>query len=250
MRPVMLAAILAIAGLGLAVVPPLRAQTRDPQTPDPRVDEHRRWMDGWPSGYDHGLAERYWREHRGRGFYGYPFYGEGYPYGSYLAPLSSYPYAYLPYAYPTPYTNEDLASSTPAQPTLGTVPGMPNGPSKEATAKQTKPTEADELLTVSGVPLEGTAIRWPIGLRVLAPTESNGLRQEVETFFQRIAQDKAKGKKVDPHVVKDLRHDLDRLQALILQDENQRWSQSWDTYQQAQRFVAKLRHALDRLQQL
>ena len=95
------------------------------------------------------------------------------------------------------------------------------------------------LLTASGVPNGNGRIRWPIGLRVLAGAQSKELRDQIDALFQVAAAEIATGT-VNPNVNNQLTRNLDELRRLLLKDKEERFRMALRTYDEAERFLAKL----------
>ncbi len=95
------------------------------------------------------------------------------------------------------------------------------------------------LLTASGVPNDDGRIRWPIGLRILAGARSEELRDQIDALFQ-VAGAEAMTGTVDPSVSNQLTRNLDDLRRLLLKDKEERFRMALRTYDEAERFLAKL----------
>jgi hypothetical protein len=95
------------------------------------------------------------------------------------------------------------------------------------------------LLTASGVPHEAGWIQWPLGLRILAGTRPDELRDQIDTLFQVAAMEAATGA-VNPNVSKQLMKNLDEFRRLLLKDKTERFRMSSALYDEAERFLAKL----------
>jgi hypothetical protein len=102
------------------------------------------------------------------------------------------------------------------------------------------------VLTASGVPSEGEQIRWPVGLRIVDTQEREGLRKQIDSLFEIVAQQAANGS-IQPRVLTETAQVIDRLHDVLHRYE-ERGGITESTYAESDRFLQKLRHSLKVLQ--
>jgi plastocyanin len=102
------------------------------------------------------------------------------------------------------------------------------------------------LLTASGVPNEVGRIRWPIGLSILGDAATQEQRDQIEALFQIAAAESMVGP-VNANVSRQLTRNLQELRHLLLKDKEERFRMASRTYEEAERFLAKLATAEKRL---
>jgi plastocyanin len=113
-----------------------------------------------------------------------------------------------------------------------------------AAAESQEPMEegsVSRLLTASGVPNEGGRLVWPVGLRILPAPDVENLRTKIETLFQEAAGHAAAGP-VNPNLDAELSRDIRALRKMLLRDREQRFSLTFEAYEQSERFLTKLEH--------
>ena len=177
---------------------------------------------------------------RSRMMYGYAnpgYYPGGMPYGYGI------PYAQPSMGYPSMYGAGYSGSSSPSyaastQSSMESVASLPPYPGSGASSQANH----------RGVVVDGVRMEWPVGLRVLAPTEVGGLRQQVEQLFEAISIQRTSGTGVNPSLSAIAQHALDRLQGLVNQDKDKA-GLPLAVNQEAERFVGKLRQTLARMKQ-
>jgi hypothetical protein len=72
--------------------------------------------------------------------------------------------------------------------------------------------------------------------------EADELRQQIESLFRYGAEQTQAGP-VSPHLVQELARSVGALQELLRRDREERFSLARTTYEEAERFLAKLDHA-------
>jgi hypothetical protein len=170
---------------------------------------------------------------RSQYLYGYanpgyhPGYGSGYGY-----------YPGTPYGPGAGYVMPPLA---PAYAPASAADSQPQSSMQSVASLTSYPLDAGSSASSSN-------INWPVGLRVLAPTDVGGLRQQVQDLFAAMTLQRASGTAVNPQLAAEARHALDRLQRLVNQDK-MKAGLPQAVNQEAERFVAKLRDALHKLQE-
>lgn len=213
--------LLAIA-LGLVVVAPAQAQ---------------RYARGGSSRYDNCCPSR------ARYLMGYPRPYPG-PYARVPGYRTSQPIMY-PMPYPVAY---------PTEPSYGDPPDiLPSVDALEAAAfsyglTPQSDTSQPALHAELSAPAAEAALEWPVGLRVVAPEPTEPLRQQIESSLTVLRQQKAAGGTLDAHLAAAAMQALDRLWELVLRDK-QEARLPLAVSEEAERFVAKLRGALRKLQQ-
>jgi plastocyanin len=99
-----------------------------------------------------------------------------------------------------------------------------------------------QVLAASGVPNDGGRLQWPAGLRAVGGPEGEELRRQIDALFQQEAEQTQTGP-VNRHLVKELARSVDALRKLLLRDREERFSLALTTYEDAERFLAKLDRA-------
>jgi hypothetical protein len=94
----------------------------------------------------------------------------------------------------------------------------------------------------AGVPNDGGRPRWPVGLRVVGGPAGDDLRQQIEALLQYGAEQTHAGP-VSPHLTQELAGSVGGLRRLLRHDREERFSLALTTYEDAERFLAKLDHA-------
>jgi hypothetical protein len=185
-----------------------------------------------------------------------PFYGAGYrpppvaypsaPYGgATLTTAIPYSPGYVPYSpgYVSPYE----AGYSPGMAGYGggaQGPGSPGyGGENGARAEMSPETKRlSQTLAASGVPNDGGRLQWPVGLRAVGGPAADELRQQIEALLkQEVGQ--AQSGPVNPQVAKDLARAVDALRKILLRDRDERFSLTPASYEDAERFLAKLGRA-------
>jgi hypothetical protein len=98
------------------------------------------------------------------------------------------------------------------------------------------------VLTAAGVPYNAGRLNWPLGLRVVGGPAGQELRQQVDALFQYGAQQTQSGP-VSTHLTRELARSVDALRKLLLRHRQERYSLAQTTYEDAERFLARLDHA-------
>jgi hypothetical protein len=102
------------------------------------------------------------------------------------------------------------------------------------------PTAVLAPLNSRGVLNEGGQIDWPLGLRILAPEEEGGVRQQIETLFNVAASQTDSG---DARVAEELGKALEKLRKLLVRDK-ERMGLPMAVNRESELFVKKLKAAL------
>jgi hypothetical protein len=100
----------------------------------------------------------------------------------------------------------------------------------------------NQVLTAAGVPNNGGRLLWPIGLRVVGGPVGGELRDQIDALFQYGAWQTMTGP-VSPHLTQELARSVDALRRLLRRDREERFSLALTSYEDAERFLAKLDHA-------
>jgi hypothetical protein len=98
------------------------------------------------------------------------------------------------------------------------------------------------VLTAAGVPSDGGGLQWPVGLRVVGGPAGDELRQQIDALFQ-YGADQTRAGPVSPHLTQELARSVAALRKLLLRDREERFSLALTTYEDAERFLARLDHA-------
>jgi hypothetical protein len=98
------------------------------------------------------------------------------------------------------------------------------------------------VLTAAGVPNDGGRLQWPVGLRVVGGPAGDELRQQIDALLQYGAEQTHAGP-VSPHLTQELARSVGALRKLLRRDREERFSLALTSYEDAERFLAKLDHA-------
>jgi hypothetical protein len=98
------------------------------------------------------------------------------------------------------------------------------------------------VLTAAGVPNDGGRLQWPVGLRVVGGPGGDERRRQVEALLQYGAEQTRSGP-VSQHLTGELARAVDALRQLLRRDREERFSLALTSYEEADRFLAKLDHA-------
>jgi hypothetical protein len=166
------------------------------------------------------------------------------PYGSTLTTGVPYGPGYAsPYATSSGY---EAAYSPGMAGYAGGVQGPgPQGYGGETGGRAEMSAEAKRLsqaLAASGLPNEGGRLQWPVGLRAVGGPAADELREQIEALLKQEAGQAQSGP-VNPQVAKDLARAVDALRKLLLRDRDERFSLTPTSYEDAERFLAKLGRA-------
>jgi hypothetical protein len=93
------------------------------------------------------------------------------------------------------------------------------------------------ILKASGVPNRNGRVDWPLGLRLLRVDEQ---RQQLEAQLH-LAAEQVTGGGVNPQLLDEIRASVEDLRQLLLADKEQRFSMPLATYEEAERFLGKLK---------
>jgi hypothetical protein len=117
--------------------------------------------------------------------------------------------------------------------------GGDNGAGSEAPSEEKS---LSRVLTAAGVPNDGGRLRWPVALRVVGGPAGDELRQQIDALLQYGAEQTHAGP-VSPHLVQELSHSVDALRQLLRRDRAERFSLALTSYDDGERFLARLDHA-------
>ncbi len=98
------------------------------------------------------------------------------------------------------------------------------------------------VLTAAGVPNTSGHLQWPLGLRLVGGTEGDELRQQIAALLQYGAEQTQTGP-VSLHLREELARSVDALRKLLRRDREERFSLPLTSYEECERFLAKLDHA-------
>jgi len=98
------------------------------------------------------------------------------------------------------------------------------------------------VLTAAGIPNNGGRFQWPLGLRLVGGTDGDELRQQIEALFQYGAEQTRTGP-VSPHLRQEVARSVGALRKILLRDRDERFSLALTSYEECDRFLAKLDHA-------
>jgi hypothetical protein len=88
---------------------------------------------------------------------------------------------------------------------------------------------------------------WPLALRVLPGSDAESLRGQIDALFQDAASQAARGQS-NTAVVKELVQATDRLRKLLVRHRDERGSLAQTSYEEAERFLDKLKGSRTLLQ--
>jgi hypothetical protein len=98
------------------------------------------------------------------------------------------------------------------------------------------------LLTASGVPNDNGQLRWPLGLRILAASETEKLREQIDALFQETASQTAGGRVSSP-LIQEMSEAVKKFRRLLLKDKAERFGMPLAVYNESERFLNQLEHA-------
>ena len=98
------------------------------------------------------------------------------------------------------------------------------------------------LMAASGVPTDEGQPVWPVALRALPGQEAEALRGQIDALLQAAATQAARGRP-NPDIVQELAQATDRLRKLLLQHREERGGFAQTSYEDAGRFLDKVRGA-------
>jgi hypothetical protein len=93
------------------------------------------------------------------------------------------------------------------------------------------------ILKASGVPNRNGQVDWPLGLRLL---RTEGQRQQLEAQLQLAAEQVTAGG-VNPQLLDEIRESVEELREILAADRERRFSLALGTYEDAERFLGKLK---------
>jgi len=153
-----------------------------------------------------------------------PFPSYGYAYGQAYGGYSAY-YPYYGYSYDPSFSDYGTALNAAAEPV----------PTAEEKAVGT-------LLSASGILTNEGRPVWPLALRVLPGQEGQALRGQIDALVQLAATQAAQGRP-NTAVVEKLGQATDHLRKLLLRHREERGVLAQHSYEEAERFLDKLKGA-------
>jgi hypothetical protein len=124
----------------------------------------------------------------------------------------------------------------------GAASSMNRGAGGAYATMSTDAKSLSRVLTAAGVPNQVGRLNWPLGLRVVGGPAGDELRQQVSALFQYAAEQTRSGP-VSTHLTQELARSVDALRRLLRRHREERYSLARTTYEDAERFLAKLDHA-------
>jgi plastocyanin len=126
----------------------------------------------------------------------------------------------------------------------GAVPGLRVAGSEEN--RQESP--VDRVLAASGVTDAEGHLLWPVGLRALPGTQASQLRERVDSLLTQ-GREEAAGGSVRAPLFRDLTSAVDDLRKQLLRDREERFSLTYQAYEDAEDYLAKLKRAAKQLKE-
>jgi plastocyanin len=120
--------------------------------------------------------------------------------------------------------------------------------SSEATPEQpsTEEQTISRILSAVGLPNDRGRLNWPVGLRILPNPRTPDLRQQIDALLEEAAE-QSSAEPVNARLNQELVLAVDSLRKLLLQDREERFSLPATTYENAEAFLTKLKHAQELL---
>jgi hypothetical protein len=112
----------------------------------------------------------------------------------------------------------------------------------ETEAERSEQRTISQVLSAAGVPNTGGQMIWPVGLRILPNPRATELRQQIDALVQLAAEQSAAGP-VNAQLNRELGSAVDSLSKLLYRDREERFSLPSNAYEDAEAFLAKLKHA-------
>jgi plastocyanin len=107
-------------------------------------------------------------------------------------------------------------------------------------ARETK--TVSQMLKASGLPNQDGRLTWPVGLRILPSPRAAELREQIDALIQQEAE-QAAGGAANSRLDRELATAIDELSRLLRRDEDERFSLTFQAYEDAYAFLGKLKHA-------
>jgi hypothetical protein len=104
----------------------------------------------------------------------------------------------------------------------------------------------NRLLAASGVSDEEGQLLWPVGLRALPGDRAGLLRGQIDTLLSR-EKDEASTGVVTAQLQRDLTSSVDALRKQLRRDREERFSLTYQAYEDAEDYLAKLKQAANQL---
>jgi plastocyanin len=105
----------------------------------------------------------------------------------------------------------------------------------------------ERILAASGVPTEGSRVKWPLGLRLLGSPEAEALKQQAEALFL-VAAAQAQLGQVNPGLTRELTRAVQELQDQF-REQNRRNPMPHGVSEDTERALTKLKRAPELLEQ-
>jgi plastocyanin len=161
-------------------------------------------------------------------------------------PMTMYPYSAASYGgggyggmgYPSSYGGMGYGGGAQQQAAAPAAPGVQVGGNEAE--REERP--VDHMLASLGVTGEDGKMLWPIGLRALPGDRDGRLRGEIEALLTREKEAAAAGGET-ANLARDLTAAVDALRAQLLRDKQERFSLTFQAYDDAGDYLAKLKQA-------
>jgi plastocyanin len=128
---------------------------------------------------------------------------------------------------------------------MGTAPGMRVG-GYEGNRPAQENDAVNRLLSASGVTDEEGRPLWPVGLSALPGDRAAQLRDQVAALLTR-ERDQAANGAVTDSVSRDLTSAVDSLRKQLLRDKDERFSLTYQAYDDAEEYLGRLKHVSKQL---
>lgn len=176
-------------------------------------------------------------------------------YQGYGFPMAGYPYAMPSYGggyggggyggYGMGYGGYGGGTSSPGA--AGAAPGFQVA-GAEANRAEPEESPADRVLVAGGVTDDQGHLLWPIGLRALPGARAGQLRERVNSLLTQEREEATAGAVKAP-LDRDLTSAVDDLRKQLLRDKEERFSLTYQAYDDALDYLAKLKQAAKQLKQ-
>lgn len=169
-------------------------------------------------------------------------------YQGYGFPMTAYPYTGMSYGgYGGGYGGSGMGygggASSPG--VGGAAPGLQVA-GTEANRAAPEESPVDRVLVASGVTDDAGHLLWPIGLRALPGTQAGQLREQVDSLLTQ-GREEATGGAIRAPLFRDLSSAVDALRKQLLRDKEERFSLTYQAYDDAENYLAKLKRVSKRL---
>jgi hypothetical protein len=165
--------------------------------------------------------------------------GSPYSAASLDSPYAPYLYASTPYGYRKCVADRYDGSAAEGRYGTGASAGGGDSASTSTSSGGGSARALEVILNASGVPYQNGQVAWPLGLRLL---RADAELQQVEAQLQ-LAVEQVTAGEVNPRLLDEIRLNVEDLRQLLLADKEWRFSMPLAVYEDAERFLRKLKRA-------